>query len=245
MKVLVTAGNTQTPVDRVRCITNIFSGRTGGRVAVEAYRRGHAVVCLTSHPEVFADLAGGERFDPKRWVVQPYRTYHDLHDRMGSLVRAGGFDAVIHAAAVSDYATAGVYAPAPAAQFDPAGLRFEADGPHLIDVAAGKVKSHHGELWLRLVPTVKLVDLIRPEWGFDRVLVKFKLEVGATDEELLAVAERSRQLSAADVMVANTLDGMQSVAYLGVQGAAYERLTRDELAPRLLAVVERLHTDRT
>ncbi|MFO0803298.1 MAG: phosphopantothenoylcysteine decarboxylase [Gemmataceae bacterium] len=31
MKVLVTAGNTQSPLDRVRCITNIFSGRTGLR----------------------------------------------------------------------------------------------------------------------------------------------------------------------------------------------------------------------
>ncbi|HVL11743.1 MAG TPA: phosphopantothenoylcysteine decarboxylase, partial [Gemmata sp.] len=52
MNVLVTAGNTQTPVDRVRCITNIFSGRTGGQIAARAYDRGHAVTLLTSHPEV-------------------------------------------------------------------------------------------------------------------------------------------------------------------------------------------------
>jgi phosphopantothenate-cysteine ligase/phosphopantothenoylcysteine decarboxylase/phosphopantothenate--cysteine ligase len=212
-------------------------------VAVEAYRRGHAVACLTSHPEVFAELAAGERFDPARWVVQPYRTYDDLLERMGSHVRPGGFDAVIHASAVSDYATAGVYAPV--TRFDPAALRFEGgDGPQLADVSAGKVKSHHGELWLRLTPTVKIIDLIRPEWRFGGVLVKFKLEVGVTDDELLVIAERSRQASAADAMVANTLDGMQAVAYLGVRGAAYERLTRDELAPRLLAVVERLHAER-
>ena len=52
MNILVTAGNTQTPLDRVRCITNIFSGRTGARIAAEAAARGHRVTLLTSHPEV-------------------------------------------------------------------------------------------------------------------------------------------------------------------------------------------------
>ena len=52
MKILVTAGNTQTPVDEVRCITNVFTGRTGGQIAARAFDRGHAVALLTSHPEV-------------------------------------------------------------------------------------------------------------------------------------------------------------------------------------------------
>jgi len=33
MRFLVSAGNTQTLIDRVRCLTNIFSGKTGGRIA--------------------------------------------------------------------------------------------------------------------------------------------------------------------------------------------------------------------
>ena len=47
MNLLVTAGNTLVPVDRVRCITNIFTGRTGtgggaesGGVAGAASRAG-------------------------------------------------------------------------------------------------------------------------------------------------------------------------------------------------------------
>ena len=39
MNLLVTAGNTQVAIDRVRCITNIFTGRTGTAIALEAYRR--------------------------------------------------------------------------------------------------------------------------------------------------------------------------------------------------------------
>jgi phosphopantothenoylcysteine synthetase/decarboxylase len=222
MNVLVTAGNTQAPIDRVRCVTNVFSGRTGGRIAAEAHRRGHAVTLLTSHPEVVAEPAA----DPARWRVVPYRTYDDLDRLLGGLIPAGGFDAVIHAAAVSDYAVAGVYAgPAPGAP------RVDADG---------KIKSRHGELWLRLVPTPKLVDKVRTGWGFRGVLVKFKLEVGVAEAELLAVAERSRRESSADVMVANDLETMHEWAYLGVRGGPYEKLTRDELAPRLLEAVEGL-----
>ena len=43
MRILVTAGNTQAPIDRVRCLTNIFSGRTGTRIALEARQHGHTV----------------------------------------------------------------------------------------------------------------------------------------------------------------------------------------------------------
>ena len=51
MNFLVTAGNTQSPIDRVRCITNIFTGRTGAAVARTAWGRGHTVTLATSHPE--------------------------------------------------------------------------------------------------------------------------------------------------------------------------------------------------
>ena len=50
MNVLVTAGNTQAPIDRVRCVTNIFSGRTGAAIANAAWGRGHAVTLATSNP---------------------------------------------------------------------------------------------------------------------------------------------------------------------------------------------------
>jgi phosphopantothenate-cysteine ligase/phosphopantothenoylcysteine decarboxylase/phosphopantothenate--cysteine ligase len=158
--------------------------------------------------------------------VTPYRTYDDLDRLMGELIPSGGFDAVIHAAAVSDYAVAGVYA-------DPA------PGAALVD-AAGKIKSRHDELWLRLVPTAKLVDKVRGEWGFRGVLAKFKLEVGVTEAELLAVAERSRVQSSADAMVANAMETRHQWAYLGVRGGPYQRLTRAELAPQLLAAIEEM-----
>jgi phosphopantothenate---cysteine ligase (CTP) len=226
MNILVTAGNTQTPIDRVRCITNIFSGKTGGRIAVEAVRRGHAVTHFTSHPEIIAELAGSLPLPPERWRPKPYRTFDEPSALMEQSIPTGGFDAIVHAAAVSDYTLAGIFAP------------DAAQGGSLVDVQADKVKSHHPELWLRLVPNPKLVDLIRRPWGFTGTLVKFKLEVGLGDDELLAVAERSRTQSQANLMVANTLEGMNEFAFIGPINRRYERIQRADLAERLVVAIE-------
>jgi phosphopantothenoylcysteine synthetase/decarboxylase len=239
MNLLVTAGNTQTPIDQVRAITNIFTGRTGAGIALEAYGRGHSVILLTSHADTVAERASGSPpEDGPRWRCVVYRTFDDLHEAMACRIPGSHLDAVIHCAAVSDHRVAGIFAPAAGTGFHVDDLTWHGEPPALADRAAGKVKSDEPELWLRLVRTPKLVERIRRDWAFTGVLVQFKLEVGVTDAELLAVAEQSRQRSDADWMVANTLDGAADCAYLGSQ-AGYERVGRPQLAARLLDVVER------
>ena len=85
------------------------------------------------------------------------------------------------------------------------------------------------------MPTPKLVDKIRGEWGFRGTLVKFKLEVGVSDADLLQVAEASRVHSMADLMVANTLDGYDW-AFVGAKD--YARVSRADLATHLLTRLE-------
>jgi phosphopantothenate-cysteine ligase/phosphopantothenoylcysteine decarboxylase/phosphopantothenate--cysteine ligase len=241
VKILVTAGNTQTLIDRVRCITNVFSGRTGAQIAVEAFERGHAVTLLTSHPEVLERTPAVRTRQGSDWCVHPYRTFEELEMRMARSIREGEFDAVIHAAAVSDYQVAGVYTPESGTRFDlEEGTWLAVDRPRLLAATAGKVKSHHPDLWLRLRPAPKLVDRIRSPWGFRGVLVKFKMEVGGTESELLTIAESSRRQSDANLMVANTLEGMQDWAFLGAGIGGYQRVNRSELADRLIEEVIRL-----
>jgi phosphopantothenate-cysteine ligase/phosphopantothenoylcysteine decarboxylase/phosphopantothenate--cysteine ligase len=242
MKLLVTAGNTQVPIDRVRCITNIFTGRTGGRIAATAHGRGHAVTVLTSHPEVLAEMLPT---DKKRWAVHSYRTFDELEAHLAAAIPGAGFDAVIHSAAVSDYGSGGIFAPAPATRYDEETCRWQGNPPRLVDMTAGKVKSDAPELWLRLVRTPKLIDRIRTDWAFDGVLVKFKLEVGVSEEQLLQIAERSRRHSAADLMVANTLEAMRAWAYVGPLEAGYSRVSRRDLAERLLEAVEARHREKS
>ena len=80
--------------------------------------------------------------------------------------------------------------------------------------------------------TPKLIDQVRTPWGFRGILVKFKLEVGIEEPDLVDIAERSRQQSQADLMVANTLEGAADWAYLGPILGSYQRIARKELSGR-------------
>src|SRR5438552_2929873 len=102
MNLLVTAGGTVVPIDRVRCISNGFTGRTGARIALHAHGRGHGVTLLTSHPDTVERLGQAVPADA-RWHVRRYRTFDDLQNAMAECLTGGGFDAVVHSAAVSDY----------------------------------------------------------------------------------------------------------------------------------------------
>ncbi|MGH7226192.1 MAG: phosphopantothenoylcysteine decarboxylase, partial [Gemmataceae bacterium] len=176
-----------------------------------------------------------------RWAMWHYRTFEDLQNRMKELVARDDLDAVIHCAAVSDYLAGGIYAPAEHTHFRPETGRWESDsasGPALVDRAAGKVKSDEPELWLRLLRAPKLIDCIRRDWGFGGLIVKFKLEAGISDEQLLDIAERSRTHSDADLMVANTVEGAATYAFLGPLDGKYQRVSRRQLAELLLAALE-------
>jgi phosphopantothenoylcysteine synthetase/decarboxylase len=248
MNILVTAGNSMVPIDRVRCLTNIFTGRTGTRIALHAHERGHTVRLLTSHPAVVSELRGAPGMSAPRWSVQPYQTFEELQTAMQAGLLDGRLDVLIHCAAVSDYQAGGIYAPAEGTHFDVQQLRWQGpvnQPPTLVDRAAGKVKSDEPELWLRLVRTPKLIDRIRTDWHFRGVLVKFKLEVGIDETALRDIAERSRCQSNADLMAANTLEGVREWALLGPLEGRYERVSRLRLAPRLLDAVERLHEERS
>jgi phosphopantothenate-cysteine ligase/phosphopantothenoylcysteine decarboxylase/phosphopantothenate--cysteine ligase len=194
------------------------------------------VTFLTSHPEVVRKLAP-DLATAATWTMQSYRTFLDLQEAMSGLVPGGRFDVLIHAAAVSDYAVSGIYAPVAGTTFDPASGAW-AHGK-MVDVSAGKVKSHHPELWMRLTPTPKLADLVRTTWGFRGVFVKFKLEVGASDAQLQEIAAKSRERSDADLIVANTLEGKDAVAWIGGREGKWERVSRGDLARRLIDRVEK------
>jgi phosphopantothenate-cysteine ligase/phosphopantothenoylcysteine decarboxylase/phosphopantothenate--cysteine ligase len=237
MKLLVTAGNTQAPIDRVRCLTNVFTGRTGTAIAFEARRRGHAVTLLTSHPEVARDHQAAPEARAVAWQVVAYRTFAELEALLEQALRQSPPDALIHSAAVSDYLVTGVFAPDDATRFDPATAHWLGHPPALLDRSAGKVKSDAPELWLRLTRAPKLIDRVRADWQFRGMVVKFKLEVGLADSELLVIAEQSRVHSRADLMVANTLEGAAAYAFVGF-GDRYVRIARSELASHLLDRVE-------
>ena len=96
MKVLVTAGNTLAPIDRVRAITNVFTGRTGARIALAAHDRGHSVTLLSSRPEAVRDLRPGLLPPGAPWEAAEYRTFDDLAGRMAKGLQALGVGPGVH-----------------------------------------------------------------------------------------------------------------------------------------------------
>jgi phosphopantothenate-cysteine ligase/phosphopantothenoylcysteine decarboxylase/phosphopantothenate--cysteine ligase len=100
--------------------------------------------------------------------------------------------------------------------------------------SALKISSSHQRLFLELAPTAKIVDQIRAPWGFTGKLIKFKLQVGLSDEELLRVAERSRRASGADFIVANCFEWMRERAYIVGSAGLIQSVSRERLADELL-----------
>ena len=94
LKVLITAGGTREPIDRVRVISNRSSGKMGRAIAREAWRRG---------AEVTVVAANVDEVEPGvNWV--PVETYAELDEATMRL--AGEADALVMAAAVSDFTPA-------------------------------------------------------------------------------------------------------------------------------------------
>jgi phosphopantothenoylcysteine decarboxylase/phosphopantothenate--cysteine ligase len=91
MRILVTAGGTREPIDKVRVISNRSSGKMGRAIAREAFRRGAEVAVVAANMD--------EKEPGVRWV--DVETYAEMKEATTNLVK--GADALVMAAAVSDF----------------------------------------------------------------------------------------------------------------------------------------------
>ncbi len=224
MKILVTAGHTREMIDRVRSLENIFSGKTGTAIAEAFARAGHEVVLFTSSPELVDRTIGID--------VSRFKSFDELETLMRQEIAQGGYDVIVHSAAVGDY--------------KPTGRQFtivdpDAAIPIFTELPPrGKIPSGHTRLLIELEPTIKLIDLIRGPLGFQGFLVKFKLQVDndagepMSDEELIAIASRSREHSDADLIVANCLAWARDRAIIIGRDNVPEHVSREEIAHAIM-----------
>ena len=232
---VVTAGTTYEAIDDVRQWSNVFTGKTGLDIALALLDLGD-VTLLTSN-QAHAEAYDGFYGKKGMLGIETFRTHAELREILEERVAAGGggkVAGVLMTAAVSDYRPAGVYRVVKREMRNAeCGMRKEGEENRGLgsgqeiwvveDVQAAKVKSTHGTIAVVGEATEKLVDLFRGAWGFRGLLVKFKLEVGLAEAELVAVAEASRKASGADYMVANTLEmvrGERPGAYILGEGFA-------------------------
>lgn len=177
LRVLVTSGGTSEPIDGVRVLTNVSTGRTGASIADALADRGHQVLLLRARNAV-PGSSGSE---------QTYGTFAELESALTRLLGTGEFDAVIHAAAVGDFSIDAVLV----------------DG-RPVTAGAGKLGSGHvPEIRLRRNP--KLVDKLRRLSPRPLEVVAFKLTRGATPEAVEEEVRALFAHSAADLVVHNDL----------------------------------------
>jgi phosphopantothenoylcysteine decarboxylase/phosphopantothenate--cysteine ligase len=134
--VLVTSGATREPIDSVRFISNVSTGRTGAAVCEALVARGFDVTQLHGVGSARAAAAHREEFTD----------HASLDALLQRLLRGGGYHAVVHAAAVGDYGPAQPVPDAKLASGQPLTLRLR-PLPKIID----RIRSHAGGADLLLV----------------------------------------------------------------------------------------------
>jgi len=158
--VVVTSGATSERIDPVRTITNRASGRTGRAVARACYVLGADVTLVHDGPDT--TYAAVEQVESAAEMLDGVRAHAD------------DADALVSAAAISDYT-----------------------------VAPSEEKLRSGqELTLELEPTPKLIDTVGEEYP-DLTVVGFKLETSGDDDELVAKARETLDRAGLAFVVGN------------------------------------------
>jgi phosphopantothenoylcysteine decarboxylase/phosphopantothenate--cysteine ligase len=154
--------------------------------------------------------------EESRVSIKRFVYFDDLKKMAEEELGSKAYDIIIHSAAVSDYR--------PCQSHD------------------GKIASKKDSLSIDLVPTIKIVDEIRKQ-APSAFLVKFKLEVGKTKEELLDIGRASMRESSANMLVANDLDDMNKghIAYIISQDNNIITVKgKDEIANKLLLTIAQM-----
>ncbi|WP_135826627.1 bifunctional phosphopantothenoylcysteine decarboxylase/phosphopantothenate--cysteine ligase CoaBC [Halorussus ruber] len=159
--VVVTSGATSEPIDPVRVLTNRSSGKTGRAVARACYVLGADVTLVHDGEEV-----------PYAETVE-VETAAEMTEEVVDRAAAGAAEAVVSAAAISDYT---------------------------VEAADEKIRSGR-DLSLDLTPTPKLIDSVREE--SDIPVVGFKAETSGDDEEMISAARETLRRADLSFVVAN------------------------------------------
>jgi phosphopantothenate---cysteine ligase (CTP) len=180
MRCVITAGPTFEPLDQVRRLTNLSTGRLGSELASFLTGQGREVTLLIGQQATYR----GERQSSH---VETFTTTQSLSDRLQAL-SAESIDAVFHAAAVSDFSFGKLWA------------RLETG--ELKELKAGKVSTRQGSLLAELIPTPKIIAQLR-SWFPKAVLVGWKYEVDGDRITVLRAAENQLAECRTSACVAN------------------------------------------
>lgn len=179
-RVLITAGGTQEPIDAMRVISNLSTGKTGTQLAEHLYELGFDVTLLkakNSYQTKYSQINTIE-----------FQTFNDLQNQLQSQLQQNDFDSVIHAAAVSDFSVSEII------QNEQI---YKIPTPSLTNINLSaqikpdfKIKSDNDVL-LKLVPNPKLISQLK-NWSKNKniYIVGFKYTSTMNEQERLTAVEK-------------------------------------------------------
>lgn len=183
LRVLVTSGGTREPIDGVRELANISTGRTGATIADRFTREGHSVTLLRARGSATPSAAGLRSLE--------FTTFDNLERELERELSTQDYDVIIHAAAVSDYSVDAIKSNGRAVDRE------------------RKIESDDG-LILRLKRNPKLIDRIR---GYSRnpslQVVAFKLTHTPDPRERLDAVIKLAQRARPDWIIQNDMSEIE------------------------------------
>lgn len=206
MNIVVTGGGTIAPIDSVRLITNVSSGRFSAQISEACVEKGahvwhlHAPTAeLPFQRRALFDLETADeeteinrlRTLRRDWLARKERlqlipcgsgTVAEYADCLERVLTANSIDIAFLAMAVSDYESRPI---------------------------KGKIESRAETLQLSLVRTPKIIQSVKT-WSPNVFLVGFKLTSNAARDDLIRQAEIACEVNRADVTVANDLSTLQA-----------------------------------
>jgi len=187
MNILITSGATREPIDKVRFITNLSTGKTGAALADELFNLRHNVTYL--HGESAAKPSHASQ-------TLVFQDFKDLDNKIRQLMKDSKIDVVIHLAAVSDYSV----------------KEIRQKGHALNPEEVSKIPSE-SELEVVLKPNYKILNRIK-DYSTDGKVMVIGFKLTCTDNEKLKqqAVERIFGAGSVDLVVQNDLNEIKSEA---------------------------------
>jgi len=224
MNVVVAGGGTIAPIDDIRMIANVSSGRFAATITEACLERGASVRHIHT-PSALLPFERSARFDLDAenvaeehrrldHLAEEWRKYRarlrlvplaagtvwDYARTLESILKSEKIDVVFLAIAVSDY---------------------EPEAHH-----SGKIGSDDESLLIRCRRTPKIIRSVR-DWSPSTYLAGFKLLSRAGEAELISEARRACETNRADLTIANDLQSVR-------EGRHTIHLVRPEHPPETL-----------
>lgn len=181
LKVLVTAGGTQEPIDTVRVISNLSSGKTGVVISEVLTHQGCDVTLLQAH---------SSQVPSSQLKVLRFTSFADLNEKLENELKNNSYDMIVHAAAVSDYSVESV----------------EVQGKKYSPLTIPKVSSSEEHMSIHLKRNFKIINRLKDySQNKDIDVIAFKLTSHASSEDRQLAVQKLFSEAHVDAVVHNDL----------------------------------------